>query len=289
MIAPAAVGVDVGGTAIKAVAIDPDGTVVRECRTPTPQSDPSGGAVVAAVGHLVDELSVQENVPVGVVVPGIVDDARGVALMSANLGWKHLPVAELIEQRLGRPVRFGHDVRAGGLAELRWGAAQNAADVVAFVAIGTGIAAALFVGGRPLVSGGWAGEIGQVPFTNGPFAGQRMESVASAAAVARRAGLPHALAVAHAVEAGDARAREVWDESLDVLADALVALTAAVGPERIVIGGGLALAGDLLLSPLEQLVNERLGVLRRPSLCAAVLGDRAGALGAAAAALEMNP
>jgi glucokinase len=158
--------------------------------------------------------------------------------------------------------------------------------VIAFVPIGTGIAAALLVDGRPLVSGGWAGEIGQTVIRSGVHAGRRVEEIASASGTARRAGAADARTVAARVEDGDVEARQVWHDSVEVLADALAHLTATAAPETIVLGGGLALAGRTLIAPLEGALEARLGLLRRPTLRTAELGDRAAALGAAILAME---
>lgn len=280
------IGVDVGGTTVKGVVVDAGGRVLRELRRPTPSPDPAGTAVADTVAELVGALDEGSAQPVGCVVPGIVDETRGIAVLSANIGWSGIPVADMLRERLGRAVAFGHDVRAGALAEARWGAARGAPGVVAFVPIGTGIAAALLVEGRPLVSGGWAGEIGQTLIRTGPHAGHRVEEIASAAGTARRAGAPDARTVAARVDAGDPEAQQVWRDTVDVLADALASMTAAVAPETIVLGGGLALAGRTLTAPLETALDARLGLLRRPALRTAELGDRAAALGAAILAME---
>lgn len=275
------VGIDVGGTSVKAVVADEHGRVVAEVRRATPAPDPTGDRVVDVVATIVDELDEAARLPVGVVVPGVVDELRGETVHSVNLGWRSIPLAAMLRDRLGRNVGFGHDVRAGALAEARWGGAAGAEGVVAFVPIGTGIAAAILIDGRPLVSGGWAGEIGQGVISTGPHAGSRVEDVASASGTARRAGLPDARTVAEHVRRGDASATEVWGQTVSVLADTLVSMTSVVSPTTIVLGGGLALAGDTLLVPLERALDDRLGILRRPVIRVATLGDRAAALGAA--------
>ena len=282
-------GVDVGGTTVKGVVVDPTGRILRESRRPTPSPDPTGQGVADAVAEVVTTLDDTARLPVGVVVPGIVDETRGIAVLSANLGWTDVPLSAMLERRLGRPVGFGHDVRAGALAEARWGAAREASGVVAFVPIGTGVAAAVLIDGRPVVGGGWAGEIGQTLLTAGPYAGRRAEEVASAAGTARRAGLADARAVAAAVDAGDPAAVAVWHDTVEVLADVLAGLTASVAPETIVLGGGLALSGATLTAPLERALDARLSILRRPRLRPAELGDRAAALGAALLAPESRP
>jgi glucokinase len=290
-----AIGVDVGGTSVKGLRVSDTGDVVAEIRMPTPSPDPDGSAVVAVVARVVDELRRTGGAPVGVVVPGIVDETRGQAVFSANLGWRDIPLRALLQQRLGEPVAFGHDVRAGALAEVRLGAGVGRAGMVAFVPVGTGIAAAFLDDGRPIVSGGWAGEIGQLPLFSGPFAGLRVEEVASAASTARRASLPDARAVAERVRAGDESATQVWNETVAVLADVLATVVTVTAPTTIIVGGGLALAGDILFAPLARQLASLLPDLRVPTLVAASLGDRAAALGAAlgaasvgAAALELG-
>ena len=255
--------------------------MLTEHRAPTPGPDPDGTRVAAAVAEVVGVLRVPPGAPVGVVVPGIVDEERGVAVRSANLGFRDAPLAALLTERLGGSVAFGQDVRAGALAERHDGAARAAEGPVVFVPVGTGVAAAVLLDGAPLVAGGWAGEIGQQLLMHGPHAGLRVEQVASAAATARRAGSPDARTVADRVAAGDTAAREVWDQTVDVLADTLAGLTTAVGAATIVVGGGLGQAGPLLLDPLAEALVRRLPGLRVPRLLAAHHGDRAAALGAA--------
>lgn len=276
-------GIDVGGTSIKGVRVDPAGRVVREHRAPTPAPDPTGERVAVAVAAVAARLTGPVGPPLaaGVVVPGIVDESTGTAVWSVNLGWRDVPLLRLLADRLDGPVALGHDVRAGALAEARTGAARDETRTVAFVPVGTGVSAALVVEGRPVVSGGWAGEIGQRVLVHGPFAGLRSEEVASASATARRAGAPDARTVAERVAAGDPEACAVWADTVEALADAITDLVVAVAPGTVVVGGGLALAGDLLLTPLAAALSRRTGALRVPRLVPARHGDAAAALGAA--------
>jgi glucokinase len=286
------IGIDVGGTTIKGIRLSPQGEIESEVRVLTPSPDPSGEFLVDAVALVVDRLGGVSDAPIGLVVPGIVDETRGYAVWSANVGYRNVPVRELISARLGVPVAFGQDVRAGALAELRLSAGRTEhaepSTSMAFVAIGTGVAAAFVVDGRSVVSDGWAGEIGQLVFSSGPHAGRRMEEIASASATARRAGESDALAVARRVEAGDPAAREVWQESIDVLADSLAGIVVSLAPRAIVLGGGLAQSGDLLLAPLRLALQARIGGLREPSLTASVHNDLAAALGACLLARDLH-
>ncbi|HEX3922765.1 MAG TPA: ROK family protein [Streptosporangiaceae bacterium] len=230
-------------------------------------------------------------VALGVVVPGLVDAAAGMARYSENLGWRDVPFAARLARATTPPVAFGHDVRAASAAEHRLGAARGHRDV-AFVPIGTGIAAALVLDGRPVEAGGWAGEIGHIDVGSGLAcvcgAAGCLETVASAAAIARRyterSGRPvrGALDVAGRLDGRDPDAAAVWNEAADALAFALAAVAAVAAPELIVIGGGLSGAGDVLLDALRTRLQTRLSVAQRhPRLCVAALGDQAGLLGAA--------
>ncbi|MDP9824488.1 ROK family protein [Kineosporia succinea] len=282
-----AVGIDVGGTSVKGVLLGDDGSILAVHRLPTPSPDPTGKGVVETVAAVRDALTGDHALPVGVALPGVVDEDHGLAVVSVNLGWRDLPMRDLLSERLGVNVALSHDVRAGGVAEARTGAAQGVDGVVAFLPVGTGIAAAVLIDGKPLVSGGWAGEIGQLLITSGDFAGQRLEEVASARATALRAGVASARDVASAAARGSETSQQVWNETVTVLADALAGLSATVAPSVIVIGGGLALAGRQLIEPLSTELARRLPGLRLPELVAAAHGDAAAAVGAALLGLEV--
>nr|WP_211351565.1 ROK family protein [Saccharothrix variisporea] len=290
------VGVDVGGTATKAVLVDGD-RVLAQATAPTPRPGPDVVAgVLDVVAGLVGELDPERAARVGVVVPGIVDDARGVAVWSENLGWRDVPFAALLADRLGRVTAFGHDVRAGGLAESAFGGGRGVRDSL-FLPIGTGIAAALVLGGRVHDAGGYAGEIGHVDVGHDePCACGRtgcLEAIASASAIARRytarTGTPaEAADVARLVARDDADAVRVWDDAVQGLAHALAWTASVLAPEVVVVGGGLSAAGDVLLRPLTEALRERLTFQRRPRLVAAELGGLAGCRGAALLAAKRS-
>lgn len=284
------IGLDLGGTALKAGLVDAAGETVRALRRPSRRGE-GPDAVVAGLVEAVEELAA-EAVAVGLVVPGIVDEAAGTAVFSANFGWRDLPLRALLEDRTGLPVAFGHDVRAGGLAEGTQGAARGVGDFL-FLALGTGIAGAAVLDGRPYAGGGYAGEIGHVVVEPGGRecgCGARgcLETVASAAAIGDRyGGGATAAQVAERCAAGEERACAVWGEAIEALADALAMYVSVLAPELIVVGGGLSEAGDQLLRPLDAALSERLTFHRRPRLLRAALGDQAGRLGAALLAREL--
>lgn len=272
-------GVDVGGTDIKAVRVGSDGVPVRVPGTPTPRGDTTGAATADAVAALVERWG--PVAAVGVAVPGIVDEARGVCRMSVNLGWRDLAVRDLVAVRTGVPIALAQDVRAGARAEWRSGAGAGRSGGLLFAPLGTGLAVAcLEADGRPIGTT-WAGEVGQLRWTGGPHAGLRVEQVASAGGLAARADAPNALAVADAVRSGDPDASALWAETADALAEVLAWGVAYAAPGVIVVGGGLAQAGDLLLDPVRAALAARLVGFPEVPVLPAVHGTSAAAIGAA--------
>src|SRR2546421_5241220 len=227
--------IDLGGTSIKAALVASTLQPVHTLGVPTRRI---GDVVdVEQLAELVDTLTehaanINSRVAgVGVVTPGIVDSDLGVVRFGANLGWRDLPLRDRLVERTKLPMRIGHDVRAGGLAEFTVGAAVGVRNAI-FMPVGTGIAAALMVDGHELHATGYAGEIGHaVVDPQGPLCGcgQRgcLEAIGSAGAIARRyterarEPVSGALEVANRMQAGDPGARQAWDEATGALATAL--------------------------------------------------------------------
>ncbi|MDQ4086341.1 MAG: ROK family protein [Actinomycetota bacterium] len=292
------VGVDVGGTTTKAALVDATGRTVRTRRLATPAPDAATGAdsvdeIVEAVAAVAKELAdgaPHRVVGLGVAVPGLVDEDRGIAVWSENLRWRNVPLRDLLGERTGLPVAVGHDVRTGGMAEARLGAAAGADNAV-FLPVGTGIAAALVLNGLIYAGGGYAGEIGHVSTGRSDrcACGGRgcLETVASAAAIARRyaerTGHPvsGAVDVLDRMRGGDPEAAAVWDDAVDLLAWGVSVLARVVAPQVVVVGGGLAEAGEHLLTPLRAGVRSRLTFQSPPRIVPSRFGDLAGCLGAA--------
>ncbi|MFF6811181.1 ROK family protein [Streptomyces sp. NPDC012403] len=299
------IALDVGGTGMKAALIGADGELLHRARRSTGR-ERGPDAVVTDILDFAADLRAhgvrrygEAASAAGVAVPGIVDEAEGVAVYAANLGWRDVPLRALLTERIGGvPVALGHDVRTGGLAEGRIGAGRGA-DRFLFVALGTGIAGAIGVDGRVEAGAhGFAGEIGHIvvrPQGTPCPCGQRgcLERFASAAAVseawAAACGDPGADAAdcAKAVESGDARARRVWQEAVDALADGLVTALTLLDPRTLIVGGGLAEAGETLFTPLREAVRRRVTFQKLPSLVPAALGDTAGCLGAGLLARDL--
>lgn len=292
------IGVDVGGTYVKGVVTDREGSIVARVRRPSGRAAGPDAVLAATLATLDAAIDATPGAlapaAIGVAVPGIVDDG-GVVRWAANLGWRDLPIRALIANHTSLPLWVGQDVYAGGAAEFRRGAARGAR-TAAFIPVGTGISAALLVDGRPHRADGYAGEIGHLDTGHGELCGcgKRgcLEAIASAAAVARRyavrAGTPTegSAGVVAQLRAGDEVARSVWQEAVQALAFALSWVVGVLAPEVIVIGGGLALAGDLLFDPLRAEIGRRLTYHRVSLVVPARFGDAAGSVGASLLAAQ---
>ncbi|MFC5169960.1 ROK family protein [Streptomyces mutomycini] len=290
---------------MKAALVGADGALLHEARRATGRDRGAEAVVETILGFAADLYAYGEKhlgegaVAAGVAVPGIVDAEHGIAVYAANLGWRDVPLRRLIGDRLGGiPVALGHDVRTGGLAEGRIGAGRGA-DRFLFVPLGTGIAGAIGIAGTIEAGAhGCAGEIGHIVVRpDGPECGcgQRgcLETLASAAAVSRAwaaaSGDPDADAAdcAEAVASGDPVALRVWQDAVEALAAGLVTALTLLDPRTLIIGGGLAEAGETLFTPLRAAVEERVTFQKLPHIVPAALGDTAGCLGAGLLAWDL--
>jgi glucokinase len=268
------VGVDVGGSKIAALVADAGLGVRGRYSRPASVGRPEAAAdtIAAAVdAALADAGATRRDVlAVGVGVPGRVDPAAGTVALAVNLGWDELPLGRQLEERLGLPVVLENDVRtaAAGIHRRRL---LGAVDDLAFLGIGTGISAGVVLGGR-LQRGarGMAGEIGHIVLEpDGPACacGLRgcFEALAAGPAVARRAaerlaegrpsvlaavGEPDAEQVYRAAAEGDALAASIAGEVGRYVARAIHELVMAYDVEVVVLGGGVAGAGDAFLDPI---------------------------------------
>jgi glucokinase len=283
----AVLAVDVGGTGIKAEVLDEDLAPLTTRTTPTePERGPD--AVVETILRLCTEMAGDAEA-VSLAVPGLVDAEQGIALWSANIGWRDVPLRKLVEQRLGISATVVHDLAVGGFAEARIGAGAGVADQL-FIAIGTGIAGAITAGGHPITVGhGQAGEIGHVIVEEGgPLCGCGahgcLEAISSAAAIARhyaaRSGTQRTTAEIADRLGSDPVADEIWDNAVQALARALVSYVSLLAPSVIVVGGGLAESGAKLFEPLHAAMAARVTFQQLPALVPAKLGARATVIGA---------
>jgi glucokinase len=299
------VGIDLGGTKLLGIVLDPSGRVAAEQRVPTPSG---ADAIIDAIAALAAALG-GPGMPVGVGVPGLVDN-DGVLRFAPNLpGVLDVPMRAMLEARLQAPVMLENDATAACWAERQVGAAGGFDDVVV-VTLGTGIGGGIVAGGQ-LQRGahGFAGEIGHmVVDPNGPacpcgkrgcwerFAsggglgrlGREAAHAGKAARVVELAGGdPESVRGEHVTQAaleGDAEAATVMADLAWWLALGLVNLAYLLDTELFVLGGGLIEAGDVLLEPARRAFTTLLaGSAHRPpvGLVPAQLGEYAGSIGAA--------
>lgn len=288
-----AIGIDLGGTNIKAAAVAPSGEVLERSSAET-RDDGLGGwaaGVRGQIGALESRLG-RAPVGVGVAAPGLAArDGRSMASVSGHL--ESLQGFDWVEY-LGRAASLLNDGHAALLAEAWKGAAAGAEDAV-MLTLGTGVGGAAISGGRLLTGHlGRGGHIGHMcldadgePDSLG-IPGTLEEALGNRTLARRSRGLfdsTEALVAAHL--AGDALATRVWLRSVYQLACAVTSIICILDPEVLVIGGGIARAGAALFGPLERYLDlmEWRPEGRRVRVVPAALGSSAGALGAARHAL----
>jgi glucokinase len=315
-VAPLAIGIDIGGTAVKIALVRADGSLVAHTQTPTQAAAGPAAAVpriAAAVRGLEREAALAPGAvrAAGVASAGIIDFEQQLVLDAPNLrSWERYPLAQAMGQALGLPVRLENDVNAMAFGEWRCGAGRGARHLLC-VTLGTGVGGGLVLDGA-LYRGacGAAGEVGHITVNrDGPacrcgstgclerYVGSRY-IVERAAQLLQREARPSALRglapaevsarrIATAADEGDALAREVLEETGRWLGVGLASLVNVLNPERIVVGGGVAAAGDWILAPARTTLRQR--AMRVPGAAAtlvpAALGNHAAVVGAALLAL----
>ena len=287
-------GLDLGATNIKWAVLQRTTGAWRVVERNQEATHAEEGAE-AVLAHMA-ALAISANdtlgniVTVGVGVPGLYDATRGTTTFLPNLplGWTNRPVVEPLREQLGLPVALINDARAFGLAELRLGAGRGCRTMAGLV-LGTGVGGVVIVDGRVHFGhNGTAGELGhQTLLPDGPdcTCGNRgcLEAFARADRVAAACGTASAEEAVHAARAGDATAVAGLAEIGGWLGIAIANVIVALTPERVVIGGGVSGAGDLLLEPIRAEVRRRVRVtdLDQVEIVPAELGTWAGAIGAA--------
>ena len=287
------VGVDVGSRTLRVALADLQGKVLARRQVPT---DPAGGvAIVDQLCAVVREVFATTRrdpaklYAVGVGAPGMTDVHAGRVIRAVNLaGWVDLPLRDLVEARLGAPVRVDNDANMAALGERWQGSARRVSDFV-FLALGAGIGAGVVVGGRLHRGHHWyAGEISHMNLDMREWQadfGDRgyLESHVGAAAIAESQHADAATIIT-AARAGDARAMAVIDQLAVYLGTAVANIVAVLDPALVVFGGGLSHAGDLLIEPVRRVVARIVPNL--PAIGISSLGDDAQLMGAVYSAVE---
>jgi glucokinase len=306
-----ALAVDLGGTNLRAAAVDTAGSVHYESQRPT-FADEGVDAVIdriaLAVREAADRAAVGAEVAVGVAAPGPLDPRTGVVHFAPNLpGWRDVQLRDQLAALTGRRVMLGNDANAAALGELYFGAGKGTRNLI-YVGIGTGVGGGVISEGR-LIDGlrGMGGELGHVSVDlNGPRctcgSAGCIESFCSAWAIEREArqlvssGRGRAIeaagdgddigprAVGAAAAGGDAAAVALLERAGTALGAGLANFINIFNPEIIVIGGGVAEIGEPLFGPLRKALDAyAMPVMRREvRIVRSSLGLRTGIYGAAA-------
>ena len=309
------IGIDLGGTNIAAALVGEDYSIVRRLSVPTDlPRDPASGC--DSMAHLCRRLCEEEGIAlsalasVGIGSPGLVQE--GVVLRADNIGFFGVPLAEMMQERLGCSVTVHNDANAAALGELLAGAGKGCTSLV-ILTLGTGVGGGVIIDGKILRGcNGAAGEIGLLTVIPGgkPCAcGLRgcleaycsatalIESTKEAMAAHRGRALwqvaPTLAEVTgktawDAMRLGDSAATALVDAYLDLLAVGVSNLIFLLQPEVICIGGGISGEGEALLAPLRERVygENPYRAVRCPTLVRACLGNDAGIVGAAFAHLH---
>ena len=310
------IGCDLGGTNLRAAIVDVEnGLVLHQMSIPTLAREGHDAVmkrmadlflqVIQSAGMSKDEIG-----GIGIGVPGVLDLEKGEVLFLPNLPgtWPHVPLQVTIEKFTGLPTRLLNDVRSITNGEWRFGAGRGV-DTVAVFAIGTGIGGGLVINGQlHLGIGGTGGELGHTTIDfNGPRCGCGnygcLEAYASGPAIAAMGmkavaqGLTTRIGemceydlnritpelIAKAAQAGDEIAKDIYERAGSYLGITAANVCVAIGPRRIIISGGVANAGDLLLDPIRRTLRERVTVMpvEQVEVVPSQLGDNAGVIGVA--------
>lgn len=303
------IGIDLGGTNIKGAFLDRDGHTLEKISITT-NADKGAQVVIARILHVIDELIQWAEVDkshiagIGIGVPGQIDYDRGEVLFAPNLGWRNVFITDEIARATGLPVYLDNDGNVAALGEMWCGAGKGYSDIIALT-IGTGIGGGIILRGKVLRGiTGSAGEVGHMIMQeNGPLCncGKRgcLETLSSASAILRKAresienskktslveySQLEAKDIFKAAESGDQIALDIINESARWLGIAIANLINVLNPQLVVIGGGVARAGDILINPIRRVALENaLEVAAKAvKIVPAQLGNDAGCIGAGA-------
>ena len=306
-----AIGIDFGGTSVKIGAVRGGDILARAEPIPTSKfagADPLIAEIVEKVSRLKTDFPGASALGAG--VPGLVDFEAGYVHEVTNVrGWVHVPLRSILEDRTGLPTVVDNDANAMTYAEWKFGAAKGLETAVALT-LGTGIGGGLIIGGKLHRGVSFtAGEIGQMSVNYRGRHGNYGNAGAIEKYVGNRDIAAHAVqcyagagiakseddctprAIAEAAGAGDPVARQVWADVAAWLGTALASVAWLINPAAIVIGGGVAQAGDLLFAPLEARLKDMLSsvVWQNLKIIPAHFGNDSGIIGSATLAADSYP
>jgi len=302
------IGIDIGGTNIKAGVVDAQGNILGEADAPTGADRPQDVVLqdildVVKTSVRASKIDIKEISAVGMGSPGLIDSENGIVIYNNNLGWRDFHIGEKISDALKIPSRLENDADAAALGEVISGSAKGAKSAV-IITLGTGVGVGVVVDGRI-----FPGEFGHMVIAyNGRecTCGRKgcFEAYSSAtglinmtkeainknpngilADIAEREGSVNGKTVFDACDKGDLEASKVIETYTDYLACGIANLVNGLQPEVVSLGGGIAKQGERLLAPLREKVrNEVYKGIKIPEIVNCTLGYKAGLIGAAMAA-----
>ena len=303
-----AIGIDIGGTKIAGAVVSDGGEILAEDRVSTPAGDSE--AIVDSVVLMIERLAEGRDIrAAGVAAPGFIDVEQSTVYYAPNLSWRHEPLRDRLTARLDLEITIDNDANAAGWAEFRFGAGR-AVDDMTMLTIGTGVGGAIVSRGALFRGGFGAGaEIGHlrvVPdglpcgcgargcieqYGSGRALLRIANEIADAggiglglAAVRERTGSLGGGEVAELIVNGDPGAMRALTELGGWLGQACASLSAVLDPQLFVFGGGVSIAGDLLIDPIRESYLAHLparGYHPEPEFRIAELANEAGVVGAA--------
>jgi glucokinase len=276
------IGVDVGGTRLRAARYDLELKVLERIEQPT-QADLGSEAVLERLYQIVRDVLPEPPdtaTGIGVALPGPVDMGKGILIAPPNLPLEDSPIASLVEQAVGGPVFIGNDADLAGLAEHQMGAGRGTKNMI-YITVSTGVGGGIIADGRIYAGRGQGGEIGHmVVWPDGPLCGcgkqGHLEAVSSGTGIARaarerlEAGEPSAISdmaagdlsqvtaelVGQAAADGDALAMSIITRAGHYLGIGIASLMMLFNPEMFVLGGGVSKLDDLLFDPMHKAIQE---------------------------------
>jgi glucokinase len=304
------IGVDLGGTQLRAALADETGALLDEVRVRT-LAEAGPAAVIDQITDCVARVRAATPAGgtvqgVGIGSPGPLDPYTGVVFTQPNMaGWTNVPLRDILAERTGLPIELGNDANAAALGEWSFGAGKGLRDL-AYITISTGIGAGVIADGQLLLGDQGAGaEVGHhiIDWATGASwedlaAGPGLAAAAAEAMIAEPRSLLHGLAtpetvtaveVAEAAAAGDPLAQRLLDREGQLIGIGLVNTLFLFSPKLILLGGGVVVHNPHLIERAKLVIQERaFSVYRDVPVRLAALGDRAGVLGAVALFLHMR-
>ncbi|SHK21631.1 glucokinase [Anaerobranca californiensis DSM 14826] len=304
------IGVDLGGTNIAAALVKNDGSIVEKISNPT-EANKGKDMVITNLMATIEELLgyVEDNKKIkgiGIGIPGVCDIEKGLVKFAPNLFWENVEIVKILESKFNLPVFIDNDANAAALGEVWCGAGKGKKNIVC-ITLGTGVGCGIILNGAIFHgAGNGAGELGHITVKeDGPKCncGNNgcLEVLVAAPAIAKmgkEALLKGDTLLKTITDREKLTAKDVFDAAkkgdkvcLDIIGNVANNLGLAIAnvinilnPEMIIIGGGVAAAGDILFNPLKEVVAKRAlkDLYKDVEIVSAQLGNNAGIIGAAA-------